>query len=102
MTNIPTDMDSEDKISLEEDLAMAAKHPDSFYDNERKDLQRNSDLQRLSHRMTMLFIVIPCLLCAVFGFAYMDMRGELLQLQSTGSEEVQALSDDVVSKVASS
>jgi septal ring factor EnvC (AmiA/AmiB activator) len=85
---------------LEEDLAMAGKDPDSFYNDEMRDLQRDSDIHRLSHRMVLLFIIIPSILCAVFGFAYMDIRGKLLQLQSTGSEEVQALSDDVVNKVA--
>jgi hypothetical protein len=86
---------------LEEDLAMTSDDPDAFYEDELRDQQRDTAIDRLSHRMTLLFILVPCLLCAVFAFAYMDMRGRLNQLQSSGSQKVEALSEDVIEKVSS-
>ncbi len=101
MSKFPKDEDSPDKISLEEELQMDEEDPDLFYRDEMRDLERSSDIQRLSNRMTMLFILIPCLLCAIFVFAYLDMREKLNQLQSTGSRQVQALSEDVVGNLES-
>lgn len=101
MSNLPPDIDSEDRISLEEDLAMTEDDSDAFYEDELRDQQRDADIDRLRHRMTLLFILIPCLLCAVFAFAYMDMRSRLNQLYSSGSQKVEALSEDVVQKVSS-
>jgi hypothetical protein len=86
---------------LEEDLAMADDDPDAFFEDEMWDQRREADIDRLRHRMTLLFILIPCLLCAVFAFAYMDVRGRLKQLQSSGSQKVEALSEDVIEKVSS-
>lgn len=101
MSNFPKNEDSADQISLEKELQMDEEDPDLFYGDDMRDLERSSDVQRLSNRMTMLFILIPCLLCAIFVFAYLDMREKLNQLQSTGSSQVQALSEDVVGKVKS-
>ncbi len=101
MNELPQDEDSNNKISLEEDLEMGGEDPRAFYHDEMRDLQRDTDIQKLSHRMTLLFILVPCLLCALLAFAYLDVRGKMSQLQSSGAEEVQALSEDVVGKVES-
>ena len=101
MSKLPPDIDREDRIPLEKDLAMAEDDPDALYEDELWDQQRDSDINKLSHRMTLLFILIPCLLCAVFAFAYMDLRGRLNQLHSSGSQRVEALSEDLVAKVGS-
>jgi hypothetical protein len=86
---------------LEEDLAMTEDDSDAFYEDELRGQERDADIDRLRHRMTLLFILIPCLLCAVFAFAYMDMRNRLNQLYSSGSQKVEALSEDIVQKVSS-
>ena len=101
MNKFPKDEDSADQISLEKELEMDEEDPDLFCRDEMRDLERSSDVQRLSNRMTMLFILIPCLLCAIFVFAYLDIREKLNQFQSTGSSQVQALSEDVVGNLAS-
>jgi septal ring factor EnvC (AmiA/AmiB activator) len=97
----PTDEDSEDQIPLKKEMAMHREDFDSLYQDEIRDMQRDSDIHRLSHRVTMLSILIPGLLCAIFVFAYLDTRERISQIQATGSREVQVLSEDVVDKVAS-
>jgi chromosome segregation ATPase len=99
MSKFPKDENSADQISLEKELEMDEEDPDLFYRDDMRDLERSSDVQRLSNRMTMLFILIPCLLCAIFVFAYLDIREKLNQFQSTGSSQVQALAEDVVGNV---
>lgn len=97
----PSDSDAEDQISLEKDLALSGEDPDAFYNEEMKTLQRDADIQKLSHRMTLLFILIPCLLAAVFGFAYVDLQNRLSQMKSVGSKQVRELSDDYTGRVTS-
>ncbi len=55
MSNLPPDIDSEDRISLEEDLAMTEDDSDAFYEDELRGQQRDADIDRLRHRMTLLF-----------------------------------------------
>ena len=64
MSNLPPDSDSEEGISLEDDLALSDsdQDPDRLYEEEMRNMRRDSDIDRLSHRMTLLFILIPCLL----------------------------------------
>jgi chromosome segregation ATPase len=86
---------------LEKDIQINGQHPDAFYEEELQDMRRDSDIHRLSHRVTILSILIPCLLGAIFVFAYLDVRERLSQLQTAGSREVQTLSEDVLNKAAS-
>ena len=48
--------------------------------------------------MTLSF-VIPSLLCAVLVFAYIDLRSRLNEVQTSGVQEVRALTQDVVARV---
>lgn len=86
---------------LQKDIQIDGQHPDSFYEDELRDLRRDSDIHRLSRRVTILFVLIPCLLCAIFVFGYLQVRKRLSQLQSAGSREVKTLSEDVLNKAAS-
>jgi hypothetical protein len=88
-------------MPLEKDIQIDGQHPDSFYDDELRDSRRDSDIHRLSRRVTILFILIPCLLCAILVLAYLDVRERLSQFQTAGSREVQTLSEDVLNKAAS-
>ncbi|MBW2109550.1 MAG: hypothetical protein JRI36_12930 [Deltaproteobacteria bacterium] len=100
MKTLPPDSDIDQDIPLEEDLALDTGDADTFYKEEMRDLQQNAELQKLSHRTTLLFILIPCLLAAVFGFAYMDVRNRLNRMQSASTEEVRRLSADLQKRVA--
>ena len=62
MSNVPPDSDSVKGISLEQDLALSGPDPDSFYEEEMRNMRRVSDIDKLSHRMTLLFILIPYVL----------------------------------------
>jgi len=101
VSKLPPDSHSEEGIPLEQDLALSGGDPDALYEDEMRNMRRDSDIDKLSHRMTLLFILIPCLLCAVLAFAYLDVRDKLNQMQSTGSKEVEALSENIVEKVTS-
>jgi len=48
-------------MPLEKDIQIDGQHPDSFYEDEIRDLRRDSDIHRLSRRVTILSILIPCL-----------------------------------------
>lgn len=97
----PHDEDSEDQVPLEKELEINREDLDSLYQDEVREMQRDSDIHGLSHRITMLSILIPVLLCAIFVFAYLDMRERVSQIQTKGSQEVQVLSQDVVAKMTS-
>jgi uncharacterized protein YhaN len=101
VNQFPTDNNGENDMSLEKDIQIDGQHPDSFYDDELRDSRRDSDIHRLSRRVTILSILIPCLLCAILVLAYLDVRERLSQFQTAGSREVQTLSEDVLNKAAS-
>ena len=92
MNKQPPDSHLEDDISLEEDF-------DAFYEEEMRQWDRDSGIYRLSHPLTLLFVLIPCLLVAVIAFVYMDVRKRLIQVEGTGSPKVGVLSHDVVERV---
>jgi len=97
----PNDEDSEDRISLEKEMEISNEDLDSLYQDEVRGMERDSDIHRLSHRITILSILIPVLLCAIFVFAYLDMKERVSQIQTKGSQDVQVLSQDVVAKMTS-
>jgi DNA repair exonuclease SbcCD ATPase subunit len=101
VNQFPTDRNGEDDMPLEKDIQIDGQHPDSFYEDELRDLRRDSDIHRLRRRVTILSILIPCLLCAILVLAYLDVRERLSQFQTAGSREVQTLSEDVLNKAAS-
>jgi hypothetical protein len=101
VNQFPTGNNGEDDMPLEKDIQIDGQHPDSFYDDELRDSRRDSDIHRLSRRVTILSILIPCLLCAILVLAYLDVRERLSQFQTAGSREVQTLSEDVLNKAAS-
>ena len=62
--------------------------PEAFYREEIKD-QR---IEKLSLRITLLSILLPCLIAVAVFFAYRDLTGRVDHGQDTGSLEVQRLS----------
>ncbi len=61
---------------------------ETLYEEEAKDRR----VEKLSHRVTIISILIPVLLGAVFYITYRDITSRVSQSQDTGSMEIQNLS----------
>ena len=96
-----TEDDENEEVGLEKEIRIDEERPSFSSQDEMMDLRRESEIQRLSHRMTLLFILIPCLICAVLGFFYLDLNDKLGKMKSTGSRDLQTLSEEVIGNVAS-
>jgi septal ring factor EnvC (AmiA/AmiB activator) len=85
------DDDSKDfKIDAIED----ENHLDSLYQEEMKDLR----MEKLSHRVTIISILIPCLIGVILFIVYRDLTGRVSRTEFTGTKEVQALSKELEEK----
>lgn len=67
------------------------QEPDSFYHEELKDLR----VEKLSQRVTLLTILLPCLLAVAVYFGYQDLTGRLSQGHGTASLEIQRLTQEL-------
>ena len=67
------------------------QEPEVFYHEEIKDLR----VEKLSQRVTLISILLPCLIGVAIYFGYRDITGRLTQGQDTGYLEVQKLSRDL-------
>ncbi len=65
--------------------------PDEFYHEEMKDLR----VEKLSQRITLLSILLPCLIAVVIYFGYRDLTGRVHQGRDSGNLEVQKLSNQM-------
>jgi DNA repair exonuclease SbcCD ATPase subunit len=65
--------------------------PDTFYHEEFKDLR----VEKLSQRLTLLSILLPCLLGVALYFGYRDLAGRFNQGQDTGSLQIQKISQEI-------
>jgi len=101
VSNFPTKEDQEDEIGFEKEIKIDEEPSDFSYQDEMRALRLEPQIQRLSHRITLLSIVVPCLLCAILLFVYFDLSDKLSKTRNIGSKEVQILSEDVVDKIAS-
>jgi len=59
----------------------------------REDLQ-DSRIDKLSRRITILAVLIPCIIGVVLFFLYLDLKKRVILNQDTGSQSVQNLSRD--------
>jgi len=64
------------------------QEPDEFYQEEIKDLR----VEKLSQRITLISILLPCLIAVAIYFGYRDLTGRVNQGQDSGNIEVQKLS----------
>jgi chromosome segregation ATPase len=64
------------------------QEPDEFYREEVKDLR----IEKLSQRITLISILLPCLIAVAIYLGYRDLTGRLNQGQDSGNIEVQKLS----------
>jgi len=64
------------------------QEPGEFYHEEMKDLR----VERLSQRITLISILLPCLIAAAIYFGYRDLTTRVHQDRDSGNLEVQKLS----------
>ena len=64
--------------------------PDSAFQDEIRELR----MDKLSKRVTILAILIPCLIGVLIAFAYMDLKKKVVVNQDTGARTIQDLSKD--------
>jgi DNA repair exonuclease SbcCD ATPase subunit len=69
--------------------------PDSVFQDEIRELR----LEKLSKRVTILSILIPCLIGGLIAIAYMDLKKRVFFNQDTGARTVQDLSKDLDAKL---
>lgn len=65
--------------------------PESFYHEELKDLR----VEKLSQRVTLLSILLPCLIAVAIYFGYQTLAARVNQSQDTGSLEIQRLTKEL-------
>ena len=65
--------------------------PESFYHEELKDLR----VEKLSQRMMLLSILLPCLIAVAFYFGYQNLSGQIGRSDDTGSQEIQRLTKEI-------
>jgi len=80
---------SEEK-SKEFQIRFDEESPDVVFQDEIKNLR----LEKLSKRVTIISILIPCFICILLLLAYFDLRNKVTANQSTGVTNIQSLSQD--------
>jgi chromosome segregation ATPase len=68
--------------------------PDSIYIADAENLR----IEKLSTRVTLVAVLIPCLLVVVLAIAYLDIKNRVINSQNSGSMGVQNLSKDLESR----
>jgi DNA repair exonuclease SbcCD ATPase subunit len=58
-------------------------------------------MEKLSHRLTLLTILIPCVIGIILGIAYLDIKDRVTRTYDTGTVGVRKLSKDMESKFSS-
>ena len=61
----------------------------------------NLRIEKLSTRITLVAVIIPCLLAIVLAIAYLDIKNRVNNTQYTGSVGVEKLSQDLESRFSS-
>ncbi len=69
----------------------AEPEPDELYQEEMRELR----VEKLSQRITLIAILLPCLLGIILYFGYRDLAGRVTQSQDAGSVEYQKLSAEM-------
>jgi DNA repair exonuclease SbcCD ATPase subunit len=67
------------------------QEPESFYHEELKDMR----VEKLSQRVTLLSILLPCLTAVAVYFGYQELSDRLSRSQAAGSLEVQRLAQEL-------
>ncbi|MBW1821688.1 MAG: hypothetical protein JRI92_07970 [Deltaproteobacteria bacterium] len=79
-----------DDRSKEFQIRFDEESPDVVFQDEIKNLR----LEKLSKRVTIISILIPCFICILLLLVYFDLRNKVTANQSTGVTNIQSLSKD--------
>jgi hypothetical protein len=71
--------------------------PDALYVSDAENLR----IEKLSTRVTLVAVLIPCLLVVVLAIAYLDIKNRVVSTRNTGSMGVQNLSKELESRFSS-
>jgi DNA repair exonuclease SbcCD ATPase subunit len=69
------------------------QEPESFYHEEWKDLR----IEKLSQRVTLLTILLPCLIAAAAYFGYQDIKSRINRNHDSAFSEIQRISKEIES-----
>ena len=101
MNRFPTKEDQVDEMPLDREIKMNEEDSDSSYQDEMWEMRRESQIHRLSQRITLLSILIPCLLGVILLFAYLEFNDKLNKIMITRKGQVEALSENMDDKIVS-
>ena len=101
MNRFPTKDDQEDEMPLDKEIKMNEEDSDTSYQDEMWEMRRESQIHRLSQRITLLSILIPCLLGVILLFAYLEFNDKLNKIIISRKGQVEALSENVDDKIVS-
>jgi DNA polymerase III alpha subunit (gram-positive type) len=76
--------------SKEFQIRIDEESPDAVFQDEIKNLR----LEKLSKRVTIISILIPCFICILLILVYFDLRNKVTANQSTGVMNIQSVSKD--------
>ena len=76
--------------SKEFQIRIDEESPDVVFNDEIKNLR----LEKLSKRVTIIAILIPCFICILLLLVYFDLRNKVTANQSTGTMNIQSMSKD--------
>ena len=92
--------DHSDKFKLDMDY-YDYDIPDDAADEDYREEIGEIKLEKLSHRVTLITILIPILIVVVIAVSYLDIEQKVVQTQTSGTLGVQNLSKDVESRFSS-
>lgn len=101
MNRSPIEEDQGDEMPPDSEISMKEEGSDVSYHDEMWGLERESQIQRLNLRITLLSVLLPCLLGAILLFAYLEFNDKLNKSMTMGSGQVEALSVNMEDKIAS-
>lgn len=84
----------EDEISERFKISRNDDENEAVYLSEADDLR----IEKLSHRMTIISIIIPCLVIIILFLTYLDIKRRVTTTRDTGAIGVQNLSKDLESR----
>ena len=59
----------------------------------------DSRIAKLSRRITVLAVIIPCLIGVALFFLYLDLKGRVIQNQTSGNQSFEVLSQDLAGQI---
>jgi chromosome segregation ATPase len=101
MKRFPTKDDQEDEMPLDREIRVKEEGPDFSTQDEMWELRRESHVQKLKQRITLLSILIPCLLGAIILFVYLEFNDRLNKIMITKTGQVEALSKNMDDRIVS-